>query len=94
MRKNIHRTAEQWQQIIEEQLGSNLTQKAYCSEQGISLSTFTHWKRKLLANDPTEADASWIDLTHGLSELAPPPSGWKIELDLGNGVVLRLSQQG
>lgn len=36
-----------WQQIIDRQIASGLSRKAFCQTQNISLTTFTKWKRKL-----------------------------------------------
>jgi len=82
-------TPEQWRQLIEAQATSGQSQVAFCTERGLSKSSFQHWKRRLQA---TAASAS------------PPPAlfeplagastesdtGWTVELDLGDGVCLRL----
>lgn len=93
MSLNIRRTAEQWKQIIQEQQSSGLTQKAFCGMHNISLSSFSHWNRRLSAATDDNS-TGWIDVTKELGGLSSSSAGWKIELDLGNGVVLRLSQQG
>ncbi len=88
------RTPEQWQQLIDQQALSSLTQKAFCQEHGIRLATFGYWKRKLSAASHVDQDtaSSWIDLS-ALTASGELSGSWKIELDLGNGVVLRLNQQ-
>jgi len=98
---NKRRSQSEWQRLIDEQAASGLTQKAYCEQAGIALATFGYWKRKLqsdrlsssVSGDPAgEQQVSledWVELS------APVPqagSGWRIELDLGNGVCLRLRQ--
>jgi len=87
------RTPEQWQQLIEEQTISGLTQKTFCEKHSIRSATFGYWKRKLSADTSMDdrADSSWLDLSSVLSTECA--GSWKIELDLGNGVVLRLNQQ-
>ncbi|WP_422452199.1 MULTISPECIES: IS66 family insertion sequence element accessory protein TnpA [unclassified Endozoicomonas] len=87
---------EQWQQIIDQQIASGLSQKAFCQTQNISLATFTNWKRKLRDNDNTDsfdiAQASapeWVEVPNGLTE--PPASlNWQLELELPGGVILRM----
>lgn len=88
------RTPQQWQQLVEQHSSSNLTQKDFCQEHGIRPATFGYWKRKLTAASSVDQDtaSSWLDLS-ALTAAGNPSSNWKIELDLGNGVVLRLSQQ-
>ncbi len=87
-------TPEQWQQLIDQQALSSLTQKAFCQEHGIRLATFGYWKRKLSAASHVDQNtaSSWLDLS-ALTTADKPSGSWKVELDLGNGVVLRLSQQ-
>ena len=88
------RTPEQWQQLIEQQAASGLTQKAFCHQHDIRPATFGYWKRKLSAASSVDQgnESSWFDLS-ALTVSGEPSNPWKIELDVGNGVVLRLSQQ-
>ena len=85
------RTAEQWRSLIAEQAESGLSQQAFCKRKRLSLSTFTLWKRRLsepeeLAATQSEDQTTWIDL----GQLASSRSAWDIELNLGDGVCLRL----
>jgi len=87
----VRRTAEQWRSLIAEQSESGLSQAAFCKRKRLSLSTFSLWKRRLaepgvLAATQKEDEATWIDL----GQLASSRAGWDIELDLGDGVCLRL----
>ncbi|HIJ22949.1 MAG: hypothetical protein HON68_11595 [Gammaproteobacteria bacterium] len=56
--------------------------------------TFGYWKRKLSGVSPIDQtiESSWLDLSE-LTMAGEQSEPWKIELDLGNGVVLRFSQQ-
>lgn len=94
MKHHPRRTAAEWQQLVEEQQESGSTQKAFCEMQGIRPATFGYWKRKLSAVSSVDhgADSSWLDLS-SLTAAKAPSSSWRIELDLGNGVILRLTQQ-
>jgi hypothetical protein len=82
-RRRIRRNRVEWQQLIEEQAGSGLTQSAFCASHGISVGSFGNWKRRLSAEAPLEP---WLELGtlggHGAA-------GWDVELDLGEGVCLR-----
>jgi len=88
------RTPELWQQLIEQQATSGLTQKEFCHQHDIRPATFGYWKRKLSTASSTdqESESSWLDLS-ALAIEGQQSGAWKIELDLGNGVVLRLNQQ-
>ncbi|WP_411913464.1 IS66 family insertion sequence element accessory protein TnpA [Wenzhouxiangella sp. AB-CW3] len=86
----IRRSADQWRSLISKQADSGLTQSVFCRREGLSLSTFCNWKRKLSSESDSRAEESaesepWIDL----GGLAATDPGWDIELDLGNGVCLR-----
>ena len=95
---NKRRSKIEWRQLIDEQAASGLSQKAFCDQRGIPLATFGYWKRKLRAEPPstptgsgtdTVSLADWIELpTRGLVS----DGGWQIELELGNGLCLRLRQ--
>lgn len=95
------RTRSQWQHLITTQQASGLSQKVFCQQQGVALATFGSWKRKLKPADIVKAENgadasipdSWIELPAVGSSVRVTP-GWQIELDLGNGVCLRLTQPG
>lgn len=78
------RSREQWQQLLDEQRRSGLTQRQFCRSKDISVSSFQNWKRKLTQ---TGHDDAWLEV--GQIPLGTA-SGWDIELELGNGVMLRL----
>jgi len=85
------RSAEQWQELIDEQADSGLSQRVFCQQKRLSLSTFSLWKRRLAGSEPEQTGESqdpspWIDL----GDLGSGKSGWDIELDLGDGICLRL----
>ena len=85
------RTADQWRALIAEQAESGLSQSAFCKRKKLALSTFNLWKRRLAESGEPHATRSgeqdsWIDL----GQLASSRAGWDIELDLGDGVCLRL----
>ncbi len=88
----------EWQELIDEQAASGLSQKVFCAQREIPLATFGYWKRKLRFESPatptgsstdTVPLADWIELpTQG----SATEGGWQIELELGNGLCLRLRQ--
>ncbi len=93
------RSAEQWRALIAGQVASGMGQEAFCKHKQLALSTFAYWKRRLAfasderseCSEPTPDSLNWIDLGRlGLG--AGTGSGWLIELDLGNGVCLRVSR--
>ena len=81
------RDREEWQRLITQQQSSHLSQKAYCQEHGLGLSTFQYWKRKLRT---AGLPVTWLELPPAVD--GSLVAGWDIELELGNGVCLRLKQ--
>lgn len=85
------RTPAQWQQLIEAQQASGLSQKAFCQENGIAKATFGYWKRKLKQEQcAAQSPSPWVELPQ-LDAALSSAGRWQIELDLGNGVCLRLN---
>lgn len=83
----------EWRQHIEAQLGSGLSQESYCREQGLSVHSFRDHKyrqRDRSLPNPTGSNDAWLELPSALGNGHSP--GWQIELDLGNGLCLRLRQ--
>ncbi|MCA1772772.1 MAG: IS66 family insertion sequence element accessory protein TnpB [Halomonas sp.] len=69
----------------------------FCQQENIGYASFCHW-RKRLADSSTKSlansgEASFLDLSSLMGTSASGP-GLNIVLSLGNGVELRLSQNG
>ena len=91
-RPSVRRSREQWQSLINEQKGSKLTQADFCQQNSIAVSSFCNWKRRLSQEGsvtPSAEDSTWLSLPEQLFSSA---GGWRIELDLGDGLCLRLTQ--
>ena len=61
----VRRSPEQWQDIIEQQKNSGLSQAAFCKNNGLCLATFANWKRELLGQTRellSETDNDWLEL--------------------------------
>jgi len=85
-RRHVRRSPSEWQQLIDEQARSGLSQTAFCAARTVSTTSFQHWKRQLATT--AAPSSSWLDL----SSLPAPAvvGGWDIALELGDGVCLRL----
>ena len=96
MRK--HRTAEQWQALIDQQRDSGLSATQFCKEHALGYASFCNWRKRLSDQPVGEAsdsdEAGFLDLSSLMDTSAPSGSGWNIVLSLGNGVELRLNQVG
>jgi hypothetical protein len=84
--KRQYRTASQWREILNAYQQSDLTQSEFCARRGISASNLYVWRRKL-ANIGTPLD-SFIEIQPPISN--PAPNHWDVELELGQGRILRV----
>lgn len=93
---NPKHTPGQWQHLIEQQATSGLSQEAFCASQGLAKGTFQYWKRRLRRGALTGRSQAPTDVLFtplpdmGMRHAQPSRDGWLIELDLGNGMCLRL----
>lgn len=94
----IRRSRAEWEQLIADQSVSGQSQAEFCRQAGVSLSTFTYWKRKLSDGARPAGHRQGAAETPMFAELAvaepettepSAPAGWDVELDLG-GIVLRI----
>ncbi len=90
--KRQYRTADQWRQIVGEFHRSSLTRSEFCKQQGIAPSGLYHWQRKF---EQEVLSARYNEGT--FIEIQPPSGGgaamsqaWDVELELGQGRVLRV----
>ena len=89
---NIRRSQTQWQQIMAAYESSDLSQKAYCKENGLAPSSFAKWRRQLRDDHVIEAAPLGKSLFKELplQDLLPTAPLWDIEVELGNGITFRL----
>ena len=87
--RRSRRTREEWQQLIEAQQESGLSPAEFCTQRSISQKRFGHWQRRLQKVHHHQAENHWLELP---SVPTSSSSGWDIELDLGQGLRLRLRQ--
>ncbi|XOZ34858.1 IS66 family insertion sequence element accessory protein TnpA [Halomonadaceae bacterium KBTZ08] len=92
------RTPDQWQALVDQQRNSGLSAVQFCQQQGIGYASFCNWRKRLSespASDSAGSDeADFLDLSSLMGASSSSGSGWTIVLSLGNGVELRLSQNG
>ena len=96
MRK--HRTPGQCQALVNQQRDSGLSASKFCKQENIGYASFCNWRKRL--SDPSteeksvSGEAGFLDLSSLMGNSPSPGPGWHIVLSLGNGVELRLSQNG
>ena len=87
----INRSLEQWQALVNQYETSGLTQQAFCKQHGIATSGLNKWRKRFSSS----SEAEFVDITRQLSQVnsqrsCQPESRWQVELQLGQGVVLRI----
>ena len=88
--KAARRSRAEWEELMSAYETSDLPQREFCRVNGVSYSTFGYWRKRLrtAAVDAVDATASLLDVTSLVSGAEEVP--WRVELDLGGGLVLRL----
>ena len=102
----IHRTPEQWQTLINQHRNSGLSIKQFCQQHKLACSCFYTWRKRLaeqatptqepyqsMATKPSASQkTNFLDLSALVDKSTSANQGWDIDLSLGKGVELRLSQ--
>lgn len=84
----VRRSREAWAELMAAYEASDCTQRAFCAEHGLAYSTFGYWRRRLRREETGDDQAPTLV---ELPVLAGSEAGrWRVELDLGEGLVLRL----
>ena len=94
MANRPRRNQSEWQTLVNDFTTTQLSARQFCDEREIPYASFLNWKRRLTTPaDPAEVDPSpaFIDLGT-LTSVRPATEGWRIELALGDGVVLKLER--
>jgi hypothetical protein len=85
------KTKAQWQAILAVFHQSDLSASAYCQEQGLAYGTFAKWRQRLAQVAHPEKTAELIELISPASVAESKSGNWQVELELGNGMTLRVS---
>ena len=91
--KSLWRSPSEWRALHAKFKRSGLSVKAFCRQQSISASNFYRWRKLLTSKAPVSQTPAPAFLDIGA--LTPPtktPARFELSLDLGDGLVLRLSR--
>ena len=85
------RNREEWRALLERFEHSGQSREQFCREQGLTLSSFAHWRRELgkagAGGQAVTASPLFLEVT---AQASTPAGSWDVELELGSGMVLRL----
>ena len=85
------RTVSEWQELVSQFERGGQSRRAFCSSQGLSLSTFDCWRRKLRGAPSQREQSAGESVFVEVAQVEPTRSlSWDVELELGAGVVLRV----
>ena len=83
-----------WVRWTEEYARSGMSVTAFCAKHTLPVKTFSRWRRRLAEEAERETAPGFIELpsdaSSSSSTAASPVSGWELELELPEGVRLRL----
>jgi hypothetical protein len=75
-----------------------LSATQFCKQEGVGYASFSNWRKRLsvapVADSADSGETGFLDLSSLMGASPSSGSGWNIVLSLGNGVELRLSQNG
>lgn len=96
-RPHVRRSEKQWREILARYESGDLSQREFCSAEGIALASFLRWRRRLgstaTPSRPRTAPKRRVAAPESpFVELVAAPSGesWAFELELPGGCVLRV----
>ena len=85
---NTRRSRSAWEQLMAQYEAGDVSQRIFCEQHGLAYSTFGYWRKQLRRPVHNENQpASLIELPMLSTDES---RGWRVELDLGKGMVLRL----
>lgn len=76
--KRVSRSSAQWVEIFDQQARSGLTARAFCAQEGITLSSFYRWRQKLAPG------------SRAFVELVAPRTSWPSGVSIRLGVDLQI----
>jgi hypothetical protein len=88
----MRKSSTDWPALLEQHKASGLSQKAFCRQEGVALSTFTYWMKKTNGKASHNKRGNFIELDLlGESGPAAAPADGRIDLivELPCGVVMR-----
>lgn len=78
----VRRSAEEWRVLVEEYEDFAGSQAEFCRRRGLNSGSLAYWRRKL-------GGAAFVEIS-----AAAAVRDWDVELDLGDGMVLRVRRPG
>ena len=89
--RNNRRSREEWERLMAEYEAGDVSQRVFCAERDLAYSSFGYWRKRLRGALPAD-DRQQPELVElpAWPGLAVEPASWRLELELGEGIVLRV----
>ena len=87
--RQARRTKAQWRALIDKQADSGINIPGYCDIHDIPVASFRRWQRKLEESKEVKS-TRFIELPKTMEPEVITSATQRIELDLGNGMMLRV----
>jgi len=89
-RRYHHHNRADWEQLMSQYESGDISQRQFCEFHGLAYSTFGYWRKQLRSSRHTARTARRSEPVLELPVYSPPDSPWRVELDLGQGMILRI----
>ena len=89
VKNRVNRSSARWQELFARYDASGLTVVEFCRRHELCVSSFYRWRQAPSDALPVSTMMPFVELPPAAS---PITQRWQIELDLGDGVVLRLAR--
>jgi len=89
-RTRVRRTDEQWRGLIRELEDSGVDRRTFCQRKGFSMEALRRAQHRLARR---AAPAPFVELMPPDRPISAMSRDWDLELELGDGVVLRLARR-
>jgi transposase-like protein len=90
--RRTRRSREEWRSLVSRFEASGETREAFCAEMGISVSTLRRWCSRFReqARAAVSPAPVFVELPAEEKRAEAPMPPWEVEVQLGDGVLLRL----
>ena len=89
--RNNRRSREEWERLMAEYDAGDVSQRVFCAQHGLAYSSFGYWRKRLRgALERAERSMPALLELPGLPRCGFESTPWRIELELGEGIVLRV----
>lgn len=79
---------EYWRRVLKEWSSSGLSQRGFCEDRGISLSSFCYWRRRLRVEGEEVSPSPFIPVEVRGGTMLPQPTPFEVRLR--NGIRIRV----